>query len=117
MALPAAFVVWLLPWILTPATSSRTSLTTLPAAALPLGRLPDTWILKLSFKTLTLLGIDVELNMVALTATLSLTMTGMLTTVLLTPESSIIAAVNAKLPAALSLSFWACVKPAGMRTV
>ena len=93
------------------------NLTTLPAAVLPLERLPDTWILKLSFKTLTTLGIEVELKVVALTATVSLIITGLLTTVLLTPESSMIAAVNAKLPAASSASFCACVKPAGTRTV
>ena len=73
---------------MTPDRLSMVNLTTLPAAALPLGRLPDTWILKLSFRTLTLLGIEVEFNRVALTATVSLIMTGLLPTVLLAPDSS-----------------------------
>ena len=117
VALPAKSVVCSLPCTLTPFTLSMISLTTLPVAALPLGRLPDTWILKLSFKTLIVLGIEVELNVVLLTLTSSLIRIRSLVTALTAPDSSMIVAVNTKLLAAASLSFCILLKPAGTRTV
>ena len=93
------------------------SLTTLPVAALPLGRLPDTWILKLSFKTLIVLGIEVELNVVLLTLTSSLIRIRSLVAVLLAPDSSMIAAVNAKPPAFSSCALRSADNPAGTLTL
>src|SRR5690606_11916283 len=117
VALPAASVVWVLPWTLMPVTLSMVSLTALPAAAQPLRRLPDTWILKLSFKTLTTLGIEAALSVVSLTLTLSLIRTGALVAVLLAPDSSIIVAVNAKLLAFSSCILRSVDNPAGTLTL
>ena len=117
VTLPAASVVCVLPWTLMPVTLPMVSLTTLPAAALPLGRLPDTWILKLSFRTLTTLGIEVALSVVSLTLTLSLIRTGALVTVLLAPDSSTIIAVSAKVLAFSSCALRSVDNPAGTLTL